>query len=179
MKTHLAEVPPGTLVEVSPHGEEHPHPPAPIGPGRWLEHYPLFPGAVFTHLWVLGSLPTATPPWAPALGSPTAAWAGWGGRWGGLTLTWGLGTWPLHPMACCPIPCCGSPWKPEGFSLSPGRGDLKGPPAPALALGRVDPGSCWRILPCEACRPPTRADLDHIFRPLYDLWQTSAPLTTP
>lgn len=59
IKTYLAEVPPGTLVEVSPNGEEHPHPPAPHWTGRGrLEHYPLFPGAVFTHLWVLGeSLP--------------------------------------------------------------------------------------------------------------------------
>ena len=34
IKTHLAEVPPGTLVEVSPNGEEHPHPPAPHWTGR-------------------------------------------------------------------------------------------------------------------------------------------------
>lgn len=175
IKTHLAEVPPGTLVEVSPNGEEHPHPPAPHWTGRGrLEHYPLFPGAVFTHLWVLGE---SLPHRHAALGSGLEITHCRLGRVGwemqeGLTLYLGPGDLALHPMACCAHSLLRFPLEGyEGFSLSLDVETLKAHLPPALALGRVDPGRLLEKF-CPQGKPaalPARADLDHIFRPLYDL----------
>ncbi|HIY32489.1 MAG TPA: AraC family transcriptional regulator [Candidatus Evtepia faecavium] len=175
IEARLAEVPPGTLVEVSPGGAARYHRPDPRWKGRGrMETYPLFPGAVFTHLWVLGE---ALPHRHAPLGSGLEITHCRLGRVGwemqeGLTLYLGPGDLALHPMACCARSLLRFPLEGyEGFSLSLDVETLKAHLPPALALGRVDPGRLLEKF-CPQGKPaalPARADLDHIFRPLYDL----------
>lgn len=175
IEARLAEVPPGTLVEVSPGGGARPHRPDPRWKGRGrMETYPLFPGAVFTHLWVLGE---ALPHRHAPLGSGLEITHCRLGRVGwemqeGLTLYLGPGDLALHPMACCARSLLRFPLEGyEGFSLSLDLEVLGDRLPPVLAQGKADP----RQLPGRFCpqgRPaalPARAELDHIFRPLYDL----------
>lgn len=175
IEAQLAEVPSGTLVEVSPDGGACPHQPDPCWTGRGrMETYPLFPGAVFTHLWVLGeSLPHRHAP----LGSGLEITHCRLGRVGwemqeGLTLYLGPGDLALHPMACCAHSLLRFPLGHyEGFSLSLDVETLGDHLPPILAQGKADP----RQLPGRFCpqgRPaalPARGALDHIFHPLYDL----------
>ena len=76
---------------------------------------------MFTHLWVLGE---SLPHRHAALGSGLEITHCRLGRVGwemqeGLTLYLGPGDLALHPMACCAIPCYGSPWRGTRGSPSP------------------------------------------------------------
>ena len=154
--------PSGTLVEVSPTGRNTCiHQPPLTGRG-FTGALPSLPGAVLTHLGVLGGV-LPTPPRRPGLrpgDHPLPPGPGWGGRCRKASpLYLGPGDLALHPMACCAHSLLRFPLEGyEGFLPLPGRGDLKGPPAPCPGPGKGRPWlSCWRSsAPGEACRPPRR-----------------------
>ena len=172
IKTHLAEVPPGTLVEVSPNGEEHPHPPAPHWTGRGrLEHYPLFPGAVFTHLWVLGE---SLPHRHAALGSGLEIThcrlgrVGWDLR-DGMSVYLGEGDLSLHSADCCADSVMHFPAEMyAGLMICVDLTHLAESPPPILAEADFQAERlAEKFCGGGTFALPAGPELEEIFRPLY------------
>lgn len=169
IEAQLAGIPQGYLVEGT-HTHFDPHW---TGRGR-VSTYALFPGLTFSHLCFQGeTFPHRHAAQSTALEITHCrrGRVGWEMR-EGLTLYLGPGDLSLHPMDCCAHSTLRFPLGYyEGFSLSLEPETLAEALPPALAQGAFVPRQLRRTF-CPQGRPATltaRAELDHIFLPLYDL----------
>lgn len=165
----LEGIPQGCLAEGGP-----PHPiPHWTGRGR-METFSLFPGLTLSHLCFQGEeFPHHHDAQQAALEITHCrrGRVGWAMK-EGLTLYLGPGDLSLHPMDCCAHSLLRFPLSYyEGFSLSLDPEVLASSLPPALAQGGFVPQRLLQVF-CPQGRPATltaRAELDHIFLPLYDL----------
>ena len=165
----LAGIPQGCLAE-----EDHIHrDPRWTGRGR-LETFALFPGLTLSHLCFQGEdFPHHHDAQRSALEITHCrrGRVGWAMK-EGLTLYLGPGDLSLHPKDCCAHSLLRFPLSYyEGFSISLDPEALAASLPPALAQGGFVPQRLRQTF-CPLGRPATltaRAELDHIFLPLYDL----------
>lgn len=169
IEQNLTAIPQGHLAEGT-HLHRDPHW---TGRGQ-VETFPLFPGVVLSHLCFQGeefSHHHDAQSAALEITHCRRGRVGWAMK-EGLTLYLGPGDLSLHPMDCCAHSTLRFPLNYyEGFSISLDPEALAAHLPPALAQSGFVPQQLLQAF-CPQGRPATltaRAELDHIFLPLYDL----------